>query len=341
MENLDVGEFNPKKEELVQRVLESSKIIVSDLRDLKQIGAVKESRLSLRKDEIQIEKDGKKYREKARDIINYVLGKEKELKAITSPEIERLKEIEDKSEAVLLKDRRLKGLLDKKKRLEEIGDNVKVEDDYLLGLDDLEFVTYLNERVANKNEADKIAEENRAKMARAKVQAEQEAQAKKLEEEREALRIKEDELEAKAEKKRKEEQDKIDKANEEIERKKQEAQDKIDKANEDLAQKNKEAQDKIDEANRKIEADKLDLQHKKELQEADDRAKKDAEEKQEADKLKAIEDKKEEDKKLAKRKAYIDFLSENGYTEKMKDDFTTKDIGNKRVLYKKVGEFEL
>lgn len=323
MENLDVGEFNPKKEELTKIVLKSSKIIVSDLRDLKQVSAIKESRLSLRKVEIQIAKDGKKYRQKARDIVNYVLDKEKELKKITSPEIERLKEIEDKSEAVLLKDRRLKGLPDKKKRLEEIGDNVKVEDDYLLGLDDLEFVAYLNQRVADKNEADKIAEENRAEMARAKVQEEQDAQAKKLEDEREALRIKEEELEAKAEKKRKEEQD------------------KIDKANEALAQKNKEAQDKIDEANRKIEADKLELQHKKELQEADDRAKKEVEEKQEADRLKAIEDKAEEDKKLANRKAYIEFLSKNGYTEKIKEEFTIVKSETKIVLYKKVAEFEL
>ena len=323
MENLDVGEFNPKKEELTKIVSKSSKIIVSDLRDLKQIGAIKESRLSLRRVEIQIEKDGKKYREKAREIINYVLDKEKELKAITSPEIERLKDIEEKSEAILLKDRRLKDLPEKKTRLEEIGDNIKVEDDYLLGLDDLEFVTYLNQRVSDKNEADRIAEENRAEMARAKAQAEQEAKEKKLEEEKGALRIKEEELEAKAEKKRKEEQEKIDKANEEIERKK------------------KEAQDKIDEANRKIEADKLDLQHKKELQEADDRAKKDAEEKQEADRLKAIEDKKAEDSKLEKRKAYVEFLSKNGYTEKTKDNYTIIKSETKIVLYKKVGEFEL
>lgn len=305
MENLDVGEFNPKKEELTKMVLASSKIIVSDLRDLKQIEAVKESRLSLRKVEIQIEKDGKGYREKAREIINYVLDKEKEFKKITSPEIERLKGIEEKSEAILLKDKRLKMLPDRKERLEAIEDSIKVEDDYLLGLDDLEFVTYFNQRVANKNEADKIAEEDRAEKARAEAQ-------EKLDKDKEALRIKE-----------------------------QEAQAKIDKANEDLAQKNKEAQDKIDEANRKIKADKLDLQHKKELQEADERAKKELEEEQEADRLKAIKDKKEEDEKLKKRTAYIEFLEENGYTEKTKDEYTIIKSEDKIVLYKKVGEFEL
>lgn len=304
--------FNPTVEKLTSAVEVSKKIVVSDLRDLKQIQAVKETRKELRSFEITIENDGLKFREEARNFAKEVIRQEKELKAITSPEIERLKEIEEKSEAVLLKDRRLKGLADKKERLEAIGDNIKAEDDYLLGLDDLEFVAYLNERVADKNEADKIAEENRAEMARAKVQAEQEAQAKKLEDDREALRIKSEEAQA-----------------------------KINKANEELAQKNKEAQDKIDEANRKIEADKLDLQHKKELQEADDRAKKDAEEKQEANRLKVIEDKKEEDKKLAKRKAYIDFLSKNGYTEKTKDDYTIIKSETKIVLYKKVGEFEL
>ncbi len=312
MENLDVGEFNPKKEELIKIVSKSSKIIVSDLRDLKQVSAVKESRLSLRKVEIQIEKDGKKYREKARDIVNYVLDKEKELKKITSPEIERLKEIEEKSEVILLKDRRLKDLPEKKTRLEEIGDNIEIGDDYLLGLSEPEFMEYVNQRVADKNEADRVAEENRAEMARAKAQSEQEAKEKKLEEEKEALRIKE-----------------------------QEAQDKIDKANEAIEKKNKEAQDKIDEANRKIEADKLDLQHKKELQEADERAKKELEEKQEADRLKAIEDKKAEDSKLEKRKAYVEFLNKNGYTEKTKDDYTTIKSETKIVLYKKVGEFEL
>lgn len=297
--------FNPTVEKLTSAVEISKKIVVSDLRDLKQIQAVKETRKELRSFEIVIEKDGLKFREEAKDWAKEVIRQEKELKKITSPEIERLKEIEEKSEAILLKDKRLKELPDRKKRLEEIGDNVKVEDDYLLGLDDLAFVAYLNERVANKNEADKIAEEDRAEKARIEAQ-------EKLDKDKEALRTKE-----------------------------QEAQAKIDKANEDLAQKNKEAQDKIDDAKRKIEADKLDLQHKKELQEADDRAKKEVEEKQEADRLKAIEDKKTEDEKLKKRKAYIEFLSENGYTEKTKDEYTIIKSETKILLYKKVGEFEL
>lgn len=304
--------FNPTVEKLTSAVEVSKKIVVSDLRDLKQIQAVKETRKELRKFEIVIEKDGLKFREEAKDWAKEVIRQEKELKKITSPEIERLKEIEDKSEAVLLKDKRIKSLPDKKERLEAIGDDIKVEDDFLLNMEDLGFVAYLNERVADKNEADRVAEEERAEKARIKVQEEQEAKEKKLEDEKEALRIKGEEAQA-----------------------------KIDKANEELAQKNKEAQDKIDEANRKIDADKLDLQHKKELQEADDRAKKDAEEKQEADRLKAVEDKKAEDDKLKKRKAYIKFLSDNGYTEKTKDNYTIIKSEAKIVLYKKVGEFEL
>ncbi len=297
--------FNPTVEKLTSAVEVSKKIVVSDLRDLKQIQAVKETRKELRSFEIVIEKDGLKFREEAKNWAKEVIRQEKELKSITSPEIERLKEIEEKSEATLLKDRRLKELPDRKTRLEEIGDNVKVENDYLLGLDDLEFVTYLNQRVADKNEADRIAEEERAEKARIEAQ-------EKLDKDNEALRIKE-----------------------------QEAQDKIDKANEAIDKKNKEAQDKIDEANRKIEADKLDLQHKKELQEADERAKKEVEEKQEADRLKAIEDKKAEDSKLEKRKAYVEFLNKNGYTEKTKENYTTIKSDTKIVLYKKVGEFEL
>ena len=312
MEKLDIEKFNPTMAELTKRVAVSQKIVVKDLRDIKQIALVQESRKSLRGFEIKIERTGKRLRQDARDFASSVIDREKELKAITSPEIERLKEIEEKSEAVILRDRRLENLPHRKEKLEEIGDNIEIGDDYLLSLSGMEFLEYRNKRVADKNEKDRVDEENRASMARAKVKAEQDAQAKKLEEEKEALRIKE-----------------------------QEAQDKIDKANEDLERKNKDAQDKIDEQKRKIEADKLDLQHQKELQEAKDKAREEAEEKQEADRLKAIEDKKKEDDKLAKRKAYIEFLKENGCTNLDDENFHIKNLDTKIVLYKKVGEFEI
>lgn len=312
MEKLDIEKFNPTMAELTKRVAISQKIEVKDLRDIKQIALVQESRKSLRGFEIKIERTGKRLRQDARDFASSVIDREKELKAITSPEIERLKEIVKKSDDIILRDRRLENLPHRKEKLEEIGDNIEIGDDYLLSLSGMEFLEYRNKRVADKNEKDKIDEENRAEMARAKIKAEQDAQAKKLDEEKEALRIKE-----------------------------QEAQDKIDKANEAIDKKNKEAQDKIDEQNRKLEADKLELQHQKELKEAEEKAKKDLEEKQEADRLKVIEDKKKEDEKLVKRKAYIEFLKENGCMDLDDENFHIKKLDTKIVLYKKVGEFEI
>ncbi len=311
MDNKTV-KFNPTIEKLTKAVVESKKLIVTDFRDTKQIEEVKESRKELRSYEIVIEKDGLKFREEAKLYSQEVIRQEKELKKITSPEIERLKAIEAESEALLIKDRRLKALPDKKERLEAIGDDVKVEDDFLLEMEDLEFVAYLNQRVADKNEADRIAEENRAKMERAKVQAEQDAQAKKLEDERAALRIKE-----------------------------QEAQERIDKANAETERKNKEAQDKIDEANRKIEADKLELEHKKELQEAEAKAKEKAEEDRKQKEKEEAEEEKREAEKLAKKEKYIKFLKDNGYTFKNESEFHIEKLEDKIVLYKKVGEFNL
>ena len=319
----EVVKFDPTREKLTKAVEISKKIVAKDSRDLKQIELVKRTRKELRSFEIVIEKDGLKFRAEANAYAKEVSRQEKELKKITSPEIERLKEIEEKSEALLLKDRRLKDLPEKKKQLEDIGDNITMGDDYLLGLGESEFMTYFNQRVADKNEADRIAEENRASIERAKIQAEQGAQAKKLEEEKEAFRIKQEEQDAEAKKKRKAEQDKIDEANRKLEDDK------------------KAQQDKIDEENRKLEADKLDLQHQKELKEAEEKSKIELDKKIESDRLKAIEDKKAEDEKLSKRKAYMEFLKENGYTEETKENYHIEKLEDKIVLYKKVGEFEI
>ena len=129
-------------------------------------------------------------------------------------------------------------------------------------------------------------------------------------------------------------------------------------------------QRKIDEANAKIEADRLAKQHDAELakakKEAAAQATKDAEAKAEREKQVIIDEnnrkeaarlaaeaqakkneeeliakEKAEAEQFAKRKKYQQFRAEFGYSEESQDDFIEKKVGNKIILFKRVGEFNI
>lgn len=108
------------------------------------------------------------------------------------------------------KESRKASLPARKERLATIGDQVPVSDDVLLGMDDNQFDSYFNKRVADKNTADKQAIEDKKKAeADAKAEAERkEAEAKAQKEKEEAEARAKAEAEAEAEKKRKAELEK-------------------------------------------------------------------------------------------------------------------------------------
>ena len=269
MENLKVVKFSPNIAKLTTAVKVSKKLVMTDLRDIKQFEVIKKSRIDLRAMEIEIEKTGKSFRQSARDYADRVIAEEKELKSITSPEIERLKEIENEVKEIFAKDLRLKALPERKERLAKINDGIEITDEELLQLDDDQFNTYENQRIADKNENDRIENERKIR----------------------------------------EDQEKLDKDRLELEKQK-----------------------------REIEEEK----ERKEYQEAaDKRAKEEADRRKEIEEKERVAQEKEDQRKLKRKKAYIKFLEDNGYTEENKDEFFQKKYPDRVVLYKKVGEFNL
>ena len=100
----------------------------------------------------------------------------------------------------------------------------------------------------------------------------------------------------------------------------------------------------------RIERERLDLEHKKQLAETEERAKAEAEAKAKADaeakaEAERIEnerieaEKKAEQEKLEKQKAYKEFLASCGYTDETKSEFKVMQSETHVIVYKKVGEF--
>ena len=304
METLDIEKFSPKVAELNALVALSIKITATDLKDSSQLEIVKRCRIDLGKARIEIEKTGKFLREKANAFNKAVLDKQKELVAIVEPEEKRLKAIEEEAKELKIKELRLMQLPNKKARLESIDDNLKFEDEYILTLNDEEFESYYNQRVANKNEADRL-----------KIEKTQAESIEKLQAERDAI----------AEEKRL--------ADEEVTKKRQAEQDAL-----------KIQQDKIDADKRELEAEKLRIKHEEELRVAKEKAKTDEAERIKIEDARIKAEKIEADKvateELAKREEYQKFLASNGYTIDTQFDFMTTEKDGVITLFKKVAEFK-
>ncbi len=186
----------------LQEIVESTKgITATDLKDKAQLTIVKDNRTLLRRIEIEIEKQGKEQRDEANKYAKEVITREKELKEITSPEIARLKSIEDEAKKLEIREERLTDLPHKKEKLSKIGDSIEITDDELLEMDYEQFMVYHNQRIADKLEADrakldaekdKLEEDKRLKEIQDKAKADAEQKLK----EQQALKEKEDKAEA-------------------------------------------------------------------------------------------------------------------------------------------------
>lgn len=308
----ELEKFDPTVNELQTIASEAAKITVTDIRDKEQVELASKKRKELKQHRVNITKIGKSLRDDANAFNKAVLTKEKELLAIITPEEDRLLAIEDEAAKVAEMDKRRALLPERIEKLTSINDGQEnPSEDEMLAMDDASFTSYFNDRVAAKNEADRLEMERKAEEERlAKEEADRKEADRKAEEQRkadeEAARIKEEQ---------------------EAERR------------------------KIEEEKAELERQRREVEHQKELaeaeakakEEAERRAKEEAERKErdakeaEAARIKEEERRKaEEAEQEKKNKDYKAFLKECKYdqeTDKVERD------GNKSVVWRKVSEF--
>jgi hypothetical protein len=148
---LNIEKFNPTVSQL-QEIAKMSKSV--DVTDLK---AVKEVRIKLKTARVEITKQGKAMRDDANAFAKLVISKEKELVAIIEPEEERLEAIEEEAKEKKMREERVALLPVRREQLEAIGDDIIITNDELLEMDTETFSAYKNDRIAQKNEADRLA----------------------------------------------------------------------------------------------------------------------------------------------------------------------------------------
>jgi hypothetical protein len=193
METLDIQKFDPTVEELNKLVANSKKVVVTDIDDRGQLETVKKTRIELKSTRVAITKKGKELREEALAFQKAVIAKEKELVAIIEPEEDRLQAIETEVKEKQLKRERELLLPSRKEELAKIGDGIEVSDEELLEMNTDQFTAYKNQRIADKNDADRQALE----AEQARIQAEKDAMEREKEaREREAQARKDAEAEA-------------------------------------------------------------------------------------------------------------------------------------------------
>lgn len=363
--------FEQTVEGLKQMVAESAKIVVTDLSDKKQLESVKRSRIDLRAMEIAIEKRGKGYRDVFTAVNKEISKKEKELKAITSPEIERLKGIETEAEELALKQEREALLPVRKERLTKIDPTgcYICADEYLLDMDADAFEKYYNGCVANRNSRDRIIAEEKAEKLRKEEEARLAKEREQFEAEKRAEEARKERERQEAEAKAKAEQEAKDKAEreakeKELERRKallperKEALAKIGDNvpaisdelllsmddnqytkyyNDRVTAKNETDKKAIEDAKKAEEDRKAEEKRKAEEAEAE-KARKEAEEKAEAERIKKEEEARKAE--MEKKEAYKAFLKEHGYTIETRDQFETRETTEGYELWKKVGVFK-
>ena len=153
--------FDPTIEKLQSIIAETSKITADDLTNDSQLAIVKGTRIRLRDARIIIEKQGKEMRASALQYQKDVIAREKELIGIIEPEEIRLKEIEESAKEKREHEARV-ALLPMRKEI--VGKFGTFDDDFLLSMENEEFMVFLNQKTAERNEADRLeieAEKNR------------------------------------------------------------------------------------------------------------------------------------------------------------------------------------
>ncbi len=178
--------FDPTTAQLQELVAETAGLTAVDLKDKTQLEKVRASRIVLKKTRVQIEKHGKALRDDANKFSAAVIKKEKELIGIISPEEDRLQAIEDEAEQQAIIDERREKLPARKDRLVALEDGIEISDEELLLMDSVQFESYYNARVADKNEQVRLKAEADQRAKDEATRLENEAKEKELKEREEA-----------------------------------------------------------------------------------------------------------------------------------------------------------
>ena len=222
--DLSLENFSPTKAELTKIAEESKSLVLPDPFDTAQYRRVKDAKTNLVHVRNDITKTGKSIRDKAIAYQKAVIKLEGELVKIISPEEDRLGYILAAADLAIERKARVELLPHRKERLAAIGDGLFENDDHLLDMDGATFESYVNQRTAEKNEADarKLADDRRkideekAELARKQELAEAEERGRKQAAER-------------AEQEEKDRQARAQREKEDAERKAREAKDALEK----------------------------------------------------------------------------------------------------------------
>lgn len=186
METLSLDKFNPKKAELEELSKKFNALQIKGIDDVEGYKQVDEARKILKKQRVDIEKQGKEFRASALKFQKDVIVYEKELISIIEPlEIE----LGVKQDIINLEKHKIKMLAvlpDRKERLKTI--EIIIEDDLILAMDSEGFEKFFNEkkgeflsekeRLLNEEKA-KIERDNELREVEKKARLEAEANAKK------------------------------------------------------------------------------------------------------------------------------------------------------------------
>jgi len=319
MTTFNMEKFSPKKAELTELANSYKNLVIKGIDDKEGYKIVDEARKNLKKKRVEITNTGKELRQEARDFADAVIKAQKELVAIIEPLEKDLKEKQDNIKEEQLKIDRAVLLPERKEKLAKINCTEKVDDDLLM-MSPEDFNSYYNDKTAEyleeekrklEEEKERLAQEEIDRKAKiAQEEADKIAEKKRLKDLEEARKQAKKDAEEKAEEDKK-------KAVEE-ERKRGEA----------------EKQKIIDDQKRK----ELEAKHKKELevQEAKHKEEKRIQVEEEKEKSKQVEK-----ANMEKRKRFVEWLQENGYTEETKNEFHRIDTTTESILYKKISTFKI
>jgi hypothetical protein len=324
-QNLQIEKFNQFKADALKIVDEVKDLKIKGLDDKAGYEAVRSGKMKLVRHRTSVKEERMTFTRVLDKLKKDAIKLENEITELTEPAEKRLADDQAAYEQAHEMIKREKSLPERKERLATI--NETLGDEFLFLMDDKQFDEFFSTK-----KTEYLEEKERM------IKAEEERQAQiKLENEREAQRLKDIETARQEEAERARQQAETDRIKAETEkenariRAEQEKELALKKAEEEkqLAIENerrkaeKEKQDLIDEQNRK-EAERL-----KKIE--DDRR----------DEEDRIRKEKEEAEKQERKKKYIKFLKDHGYTEELKDNFETRWEGKKAILWKKIGEVNL
>jgi hypothetical protein len=322
MENqkLEIKEFSVKESELMSLVACTENVT-------KEAGEVeiKKHIKILRGAQIEVEKEGKLLRDGANKFRTWVIEKENALTDIVEPELQRLGTLASEIAQDKLKEQRLASLPIRRDRLSAL--EFTGTDEFILSFDDADFETHINELIAEKNERTRQDLERRERDIKEK---EEKALEEKIYTRGKILasigmiRIGND---FNWGQQRYSVQEVAEMTEEQFDKLFAETKDEYDKDQAEKAESDRQDKEKDEARIRKEEQDKADKREADRIE----NEKKEKEEKERKEKAEAD--------KLAQEKDYQHFLTRNGYSESLKENFIIRNTGKQCDLFVKVDTY--